>query len=555
MRLILSLAEFELRQHLRSHVFWIVVTISALMVAGALWIPELRVGVGGDRSVSGAALVVRTHLLWSLFYMFTAAAFAGDAVLRDQLSGFEPIIRATPAPRRLYLIGRFAGAYAATAICFLSVPAALLLATVDRLVAWSDLPRAAFVTGLLVLALPNLFISAAIFFVLATALRSMLGTLVGAVALLSLYGLGVQTGGGSGWALLEPFGFAASAEGDPNLLLRNRLLWLLLSGGGLALLASVPPRRSRQQAAATPTSGEPAGRSSPLHLASPSFGIVTSLTQFAHRTRLELRQILGSPSFAILLIMGLGNAAATIWRLHAGVAPPDPPSTVRALIDAFDLVPVVVAVFFAGELFWSERDHRVFELVGASPAPTSVLLLPKLVALGFALLGLALASGGAAIAVPRLTGGSGPSLPQLFGWYIVPKSLDWLLLGILAVFLQAVSPNKLAGWGWAVLFLILSLGLDQASFRDPIYHYGRYPGYPLPAALSDADQASMHLAYWGALALLLLVLSDAMSSRGLPDPLLKRMVVAARRLRGARGLAAAATGLIWAGLGAVLVAR
>jgi hypothetical protein len=106
--MLLRIAAFELRQQLRSHVFWIVFAISLLMVVGALSNEQLRVGIGAER---GGALVIRTHLIWSLFYMFTAAAFVADAVLRDDATGLcshHPLragaatrLPARPLPRRL----------------------------------------------------------------------------------------------------------------------------------------------------------------------------------------------------------------------------------------------------------------------------------------------------------------------------------------------------------------------------------------------------------------------------------------------------------------------
>lgn len=528
---LLLLIRFEVRQQLCSHVFWIVFAISWLMVAGALWVPELRVGIGGDSNPSAAATVVRTHLLWSLFYMFTAAAFTADAVLRDTLTRIDPIIRSTSMPRHVYLLGRFAGGFIATAICFLSVPMALLLLPLDEAISWRDLSSSDFATGLLILALPNLFISATFFFVLTTRLRSMLGTLLGAVALLSLYGLGT-TGSGVFWSLLEPFGFAAWSSSNWSLLLANRSLWLAVSAGALVALLFVREPREKLPTNIMPVAEEVITSPAVMQLPSPRFGSITTLVQLAHRTRFELRQILWSPAFVVLLIMGLGNAAAVIWQLHSKTASASPQATVTHLIDAFDLVPIVVVIFFAGETVWNDREHRVQELIGASALPNSALLLPKYAALGLALAGLAAASAGAALAVPRLLDATGPTVAQLVIWYVLPRTFDWLLLGALAFFLQVVSPNKIAGWGWVVLYLIVSLALDQAGYRDPIYHYGRYPGYPLPEALSGAQGSSWYRACWGALALVLLKISVAMASRGNAWGLGARRSSAGGRLRG-----------------------
>jgi len=85
------LAWHELRQQLRGRVFWIVFAISAVMVAGSMIIDELRVGLVDQGSRRGAAAIVRTHLVWSLFFLFTCAALVGEAVLRDRMTGFADV--------------------------------------------------------------------------------------------------------------------------------------------------------------------------------------------------------------------------------------------------------------------------------------------------------------------------------------------------------------------------------------------------------------------------------------------------------------------------------
>jgi ABC-type transport system involved in multi-copper enzyme maturation permease subunit len=510
--MLLRITAFELRQQLSSHVFWIVFAISLLMVVGALSSEQLRVGIGAER---GGALVVRTHLIWSLFYMFTAAAFVADAVLRDDLTGFAPIIHATPVRRRDYLLGRFLGAYGATCVCYLSVPVALVA---SPYLPWTDQALAvptgvsSYALGLLALGLPNLLISAAFFFGLATATRSMNGTLIGAVLLLILYGGGRD---GTVPALAEPFGFATL--GDGRTLLLNRLLWLLVSAlliatASLRFRASPSGSRKRESGSSEagggglPASGVVAAEEGAHPLPNPTFGRVTLIAQYAARTRMELKQALCNPVFAILLALGLAHAARTLWSAPEG----DP---LRTLIEAFLLVPTVVAIFFAGELWWSERQHRVEPLIGTTPLPRGARVLPKLLGLSLALVGLALASGTAALIVPAMQRGSAPGVAGVLLGYVVPKSFDWILVAVLALFLQSLSPNKLAGWGLMVLYLIASLALEYTGHSDPLYRYGETPVYP-QTEWTAGEGFSPYRLYWGAIAAVLVVLMLRPQRRG-----------------------------------------
>ena len=492
------IAGYELRQQLRGRVFLIVFAVSATMVLGAGAIDALRVGYD---DLSGAAGVVRVHLVWTLFYLFTAAAFVADAVLRDEQSGMAPLVRASPVAPAAYLFGRFAGGFGAVAICFLSVPAALAIGSA---MPWAGAggSAAAYLFAFFALALPNLFATSAFFFGLATATRSMTGCLLGAAALLTLYGLG-EGGGVPG--LWEPFGFVAVREGG---LVANRVLWVAVGCGFVAFgLAGVRRGRGVRPGSATPAkAGAWKRRAATLDGRLPSplgpglrrgggevdRDVHPVIAQLLVRFRLELRQVVLSPAFAILLLLGLVNAGATLWPLAREGA--DTRALLVALVEAFRLVPVVVAVFFAGELFWLERESGMDRIVGATPVSGAVLFLPKLAALVAVLFGLALATGAAAWAL-----GADPGATM--AWYALPKWLDWAMLGVLALWLQSLSANKLAGWGYMVFFLIGSLALNRLGWTDPLYRYGGYPGAPLPPGLSGAEGAGAYRIGWGLVAL------------------------------------------------------
>jgi len=513
--MIARLAWHELRQHLGGRIFWIVFAVSVLMVTGSMAIDALRVGLADEGARTGAAAIVRMHLVWTLFFLFTAAAFVGEAAVRDEVSGFADLVRATTVNARRYALGRFVGAFAAVLLCFVSVPVAMVAG--GAVLGLGTGPVEAHLFALFALAAPNLFLASALFFALASVTRSMTGCLLGAAGLLTLYGL-ARDSGHVALSMVEPFGFAAvadamqgwsSAQRDATVpalggaLLANRVLWLGAAGILVGLgtwLAEPRPTRSalllslsrgagdgaRARPAAAPIADEQ--QTLPLVHARPGWSIAA--TQVRVRTVFEARRVVLTPAFAVLLLMGLAAAATAAARVIGT------PATIAALTNSFQLVPVVVALFFAGEVFWAEREHNVAPLIEATPTGRAVLVVPKLLALALVLLLLAVTSAAAGL-LTELVRGQAPVPAAYLAWYIIPKTYEWLLLATLALFLQSCAPNKLAGWGYMVFFLIGSLALSKLGWNDPHYRYGSYPGAPLPPALSGAHGVGWYRLGWG----------------------------------------------------------
>ena len=447
---LLAIASFELRQQVRSQVFLVVVAISTALVVGASFLPQLR--VAGLEAADGGAAIVRLHLVWSLFFLFTAMAFAADAVLKDELTRFAPLIGALDIKPLALVLGRFLGAFGAVALCYLSVPLGSALAHLGSgqtpAAGWSAF-ASSHAGALAMFALPNLFLGCAVFFALATVFRSMMAAHLGAVAVLILYGLGHAAGAGvtgTVAAVAEPFGFGVLARGvdEPSLLL-NRIVWLAAGLSALGMAGSgLRLQRSAAMRSATPIESSDAPAS---QRATPVAAHLTTSTPWLQawaRTRWEVGQVVGSPAFAVLLLM---TAAGAGWALSSAPVL-DTFTLIARLTENVRLAPTVVVLFYAGELTWSEREHRVAPLVAATPASSAVLLLPKAAALAVVLAALAFATAMVGPSVQVLQG-AGDQV-HLEGWlfgYVLPRTYDWTLLACLAVALQALSPNKLAGWG------------------------------------------------------------------------------------------------------------
>jgi len=546
-----AIAAFELKTQLRSPVFAIVSVLTGLLVFGSVVTERIRIGPAVDGLRNGPEAIWQVHGVWSVFFTFTAVAFAAEAVLRDEATRFAPVLRATGVGRGAYFWGRFAGAFATVVTCFLAVPIGMAAASfapgtdpaVIGPVRWE-----AHAAALGWVALPNLFLLSAVTFALATRFRSAMAGYLGAVALVVLYGWGGERVGATP-PLLEPFGFAAVREGG---LLANRALWTAVGAG--ALLAAfagfrLEARPGRVRAEAPADDPPPALAMPPT--APTRRGRGAAWAPLVARTRWEMRAVFGSAPFAVVTALGAINAAGALWA--AAEAGAGTEALIARLIESFRLVPTAVAIFYAGELVWAERDARVHEIVGAAPAPDWAFLLPKLLALAGVLLALLGASAAAGVAIDAARGAPGVDQGAWLRLYVLPRSFDWLVFAALALFLQTVSPSKLAGWGWAVLVLIAQLTLESQGLNDGLYRYGGRLDGPLAELLArDAGRGALLRLYWGGFAVLLIALGYALHGRGAEPRWRGRLAQAGRRLRGPAGSLAAAAGAGFVGLGFVI---
>src|SRR5205814_917476 len=126
------------------------------------------------------------------------------------------------------------------------------------------------------------------------------------------------------------------------------------------------------------------------------------------------------------------------------------------------------------------------------------------------------------------------------------------LMAILAVVIQALSPNKFAGWGLTLLYLIIYLALPRTDFQHPLYIFARGVSEPL----SDMNGqgrfwigATWLRLYWSAFALVLMVLAYVLWRRGAESRYLPRLRRLPLRLRGPAGWIGGAALALAAGSG------
>src|SRR6185312_7266903 len=177
---------FELRQQLRSPLFWLITIALAALAFAAACSDSIRIGGGIGNVHRNAPMVVISMLgFFSVIGLFLITIFVAGAALRDFGANTAELMFATPMSRGAYLGGRFAAGWLVSVVVLVVVAIGMWLGS---LMPWLDpmrlgpTPWNAYGWALAVVVLPNLFFIGALLFLLATLTRSMLGTYIGVIA-------------------------------------------------------------------------------------------------------------------------------------------------------------------------------------------------------------------------------------------------------------------------------------------------------------------------------------------------------------------------------------
>ncbi|MGH6706269.1 MAG: hypothetical protein ACREB1_05610, partial [Sphingomicrobium sp.] len=107
--MLLGIAGFEIRYQLRNPVFWVSIAIFFLLGFGLSASENVSIGTpGAVHENAPYAIAIATGIL-CLFYLFVITAFVANAIVRDEISGFAPMVRATSVTRTQFVLGRFIG--------------------------------------------------------------------------------------------------------------------------------------------------------------------------------------------------------------------------------------------------------------------------------------------------------------------------------------------------------------------------------------------------------------------------------------------------------------
>jgi hypothetical protein len=245
-----------------------------------------------------------------------------------------------------------------------------------------------------------------------------------------------------------------------------------------------------------------------------------------------------SPAFFVLLGVGMLNSAGSLWNageFYGGEVFPVTRLMISALAGAFTLFPLIIAIYYAGELVWRDRERRVHEIVDATPAPDWAFLGPKILAIALVLAATLLAAVAAAALVQLLKGYTRFEWLHYLAWFVLPSTALAVLVAVLSVFVQVLVPHKFLGWAVMLLYLVATIALANIGFEHNLYRYAGTPQVPLSDMNGTGRFAlarNAFLLYWGLVAVVLAVLAHGLWPRGAAAPLRARLAELPRRLRG-----------------------
>lgn len=577
--MLFGVAGFELRYQLKNPVFWVSVMIFLLLGFGLTASENVSIGTPGTVQENSPYAIALAMALLTLFYLFVITSFVANAIIRDDATGFGPMIRSTAVNKFDFVFGRYLGGLAIALIGFIAIPIGMGLGV---MMPWVD-PETVGPGGFavygwhyLILAVPNILLASAFLFALATAFRSMLATYIGVIIFVLLYLIVTSIiGQRPEWfdlmAKYEPLGSSAlseatrywtSAEMNSRLvplagnMLINRIFATILAIAimGLTLwrfsMSERAPSKRRLKRIAKNDAAQ-----AKLAAVTPDLsgaGIRpstngTTLARFKARLGIEVGQVLKSPGLIVLVILGVIQTGVGLFFSDTAYGTPSYPLTaniIDTVRNGFGVFLLIIAIFYGGELVWRERDRKFAEIIDSTATPGWLMIVPKVLAILLVLVIVNLAGVVTGVGFQLFKGAEAFGLDKYLVWFVIPTAIDVALVAMLSVFVQVLSPNKYIGWGLMMVWFLSRIFLSNLGFQNMLYIYGANGVDPLSDMNGSAFLADSYWGrfYWGCFAVILMVVAHIIWPRGSEVQLKPRL----KRLRtqfGVRPALVAATGL------------
>ena len=525
-----EIVRFEWRYHTRQPSFLAACALFFLIGFGLT-----ASGFGAQNVVvTSPFLVAETLGLASLFSVFAIAIFVSNAVIRDSEHRMEEIVFTTPIGRFNYILGRFAGAFAAATTSMMLAPIGMMLATalpfLDRARVGS-FQLTAYLSAFVVFAVPSILFATALLFAIATITRSALATYTASVFIYVLYMAGAAVtgsplmaaskpgaGGGVLASLVDPFGLStffavtrywtiaeknARGVAFSSALLLNRAIWITIAIAiwtiayrlfAFRLLRKAKEKRVKRDS--RPATRVTYSRVEPRERA--------FLRSFTSTLRFELNSLLRSLPFLLLLALWFALALVTLRSdlfdgEYGSALYPTTALIVSSLQQPLSIIGLILIVYYVAEVFWREQRFRVASIVDATPIRGTAIVLAKWSAIVVTIL-IVIAIGVLAGVLIQITDGYLHFEPLVYLALFYLAGVPLALMAAAAVAIHALSPNKYAGLALVLLFVVASFMAPD----HPLWHFAAGPRVGVSAMSGFSDSLSLFsllMLHWSVIAI------------------------------------------------------
>ena len=540
---------FEWRYFTRQVSFIVTCSVFFLLPFLAMTIENVQIGSGGNVNFNSPHALLYQIIILGIFSMFLVVNFIANSAIRNESTHMHEIIYTKPINPFSYRLGRFMGAFLVCVTVFAFVPLGLLLGS---LMPWLDAERIGPVNlsyyffPFLLFSITTLFVLSTIFYAVALRFKSNMAVYLVAVMLFILYSVSDQIftdpAQNQMLALLDPFAIntvnefteywtpaqknsqVVTAEG---VILTNRLFW---AGFGLLCLFGLgnlfkPLGLTNKKSKVKPVIANESVSLGGLNIQH-KFQSGSDFAQFLRRLKFEVRQIILSPAFPILMIFSAFTLIAQVIDPSGLYGAQNWPLTkfMTQLIDrSFSLALLIIITYYTAEIVWRERTTGIGDIVDSMPVKNITLWSSKLLAVNVVVISLAFIGMFTTVVVQLSKGYFDLEISQYLTSLVYFSIYPWMLMSVLAFFIQALSPGKYIGMLIFVAFILVSIVLASVEVEHNMFNYAAAP------ILSYSDMNAygwyMHtqhayMLYWTALAIVFGMISYGMWHRG-PESTLK----------------------------------
>ena len=441
---------------------------------------------------------------------FIIPTIIGATIYRDYKYNMHTLLYSYPFSKRDYLFGKFISGMFITVVIALAIGLAFIIA--------SSLPFAnqelmgpfrwwAFLQSYIIFVIPNIFFIGALVFLLVTLSRNVY---VGFIFILILLLLQVVVGSLTEnmqdkfiAGLIEPYGqealsyvskyWSIDEQNNNNIpvwgiILFNRLIWVGV--GVLALIATYTGFSFSQSGISLSNKKkeeikEKGSYKDLIEVNLPKvafdYSWVQNLKTSFYLALLEFKSIVKNWIFITIIAVLLFFVAVTAYtlgeELYGTRTYPVTWKILQSITGQFVFFSQILIFLFAGVLIQQSATHRMNQLVDSSPIPNWVLLFSKFLALMGMCAVLMITAIISGMAVQVYYGyyhfEIGQYIKDLFGF----KMINFMILILLALFVQSFFKNYLLGFIVLLVVLMIPLGLAKIGVELPIFHFNYSSGY------------------------------------------------------------------------------